>query len=632
MRYLLAILCALAIALAQGLYGGLLRPVFALPAYAVIGVTGLLAISALFWRNVTLPSAASVFSVGALAGWLLWRGLDSPDPWLAAGYSRLILACLVVYLLFACIITNPLHRLAFVCGLFLLAIVQASFGAWQFVNPHTNMPLPWMSEYLKSSYSTRLNGRAHGFYINGNHLAWFLNVAGIFALTAAAWGRWGIKTKILVFYVALMSLAVSLLTLSRGGVLSLMVGLGVFFLLSAYILWTGARGRRFVALIVFVSVLAATTCVGIYIFNTSFAMQQRFGDLFNDEARNRLIGAAARQFQLEPWWGTGPGTFLYYGRQFREFYAFSEDIFAHNDWLQLAADYGFPALALCIVAVLVHFGTGLSGLTHVLRQRMTQNNRPQSHAAALTLAAIVALVMFCVRSFFDFNMQIPANALLAAACMGMLANAGVERESRGPRWFRYGARWVNVLTTVAASGILLWAVFRAAPAEMAWLKAENALYRHDLFDAVDYASQGLKAAPTHPRLSRTMGEAYLAMVGGGVDRPKRWAQLQGAVEHLSMAAKLAALDYDNHLLLADALTKVGRYDEAELAAQQAIFLNPTQGASYCAYANALVKSGRLDQLKDAMGVYRCFHGLPRGFSVFEEVEELKSLIGEKEQK
>ncbi len=121
MRYLLAILCALAIAAAQSLYGGVMRPVFALPAYlAVLGVAGILALSALFWRNIPFPALACVASVAAFAGWLFWREMESPDPWLASGYVRLTLACLVIYLLFACIITNPLHRLAFISLLLLL--------------------------------------------------------------------------------------------------------------------------------------------------------------------------------------------------------------------------------------------------------------------------------------------------------------------------------------------------------------------------------------------------------------------------------------------------------------------------------------------------------------------------------
>ena len=631
MRYLLAILCALAIAVAQGLYGGLMRPVFALPAYLIIAVAGLLALAAAFWRNLPTPSLGCLASVGALAGWLLWRGTESPDAWMAAGYTRLVLGCVVLYLLFACVITNPLHRLTFVCALLLFAVIQAALGAWQFANKHENMPLPWISEYLKAAYFSRLNGRAHGFYLNGNHLAWFLNVAGIFALAIAAWGRWGLKTKILVFYVALMTLVVSLLTLSRGGVLSLMAGLAIFFLLSAYVLWVGAQGRRFLALIVVVSVVAVIIGVGIYIFSTSFSMQQRFGDLFTDAARNRLVGAALRQFQLDPIWGTGPGTFVYYGRQFREFYAFSDDIFAHNDWLQLAADYGFPALALCLVAALVHLGAGLSGLTHVLKQRMSFNVRPQSHAAALLLAATVAVIMFCVRSFFDFNMQIPANALLAAACMGMLANAGVERETRAPRWFRYLVRWSSCLATAALAAMLLFATLRVAPAEFAWLKAENALYRHELPEALKYAEEGLAANPAHPKLARTKGEIYLAMAGTGFERANRWSQFQGAVKAFSRAVELAPLDYDNHLLLADALNRVGYYGEGELAAQEAIQLNPNQGYSYLLYATALEKSGRLDQLKEAVGIYRCFHALPRAFSRMDEVEELKSLIREKEQ-
>lgn len=630
MRYLLAILCALAIIAAQSLYGGVMRPVFALPAYLILSVAGILALSALFWRNVPLPSLACVSSVAAWAGWLFWREANSPDPWLASSYVRLTLACLVIYLLFACIITNPLHRLAFISLLLCFALVQAAFGAWQFVNRHDSLPLPWMSEYLKASYIARLNGRAHGFYLNANHLAWFLNMAGVFALAAAFWGRWGIKTKVLVFYVALMSLAVSVITLSRGGLLALVAGLGVFSMLSAYILLAGARGRRFVAFMVMLGGLAATVTLALYIFNTSFAVQQRFGELLNDGARPMLFSAAARQFQLEPIWGTGAGTFLYYGRQFREIMGFSDDIFAHNDWMQLAADFGFPALALLIMVVLIHAGFGLSSLTYILQQRMSQNSRPQSHAAALLLAALVALVLFTVHSFFDFNMQLPANALLAAACLGVIANGGVEREARISRWLRVLARYANGLFVGGAAIFLLMLTLRAFPAEVAWLRAENALYQRDLPAALGFAKDGLMANPAHPRLHRTVGETYLAMVATRYRPKEGWRQLQEAAQALALAAQLAPLDYDNHLLWADALTRIGRYQEAGLEAQEAIRLNPTQSHCYAVYAAALAKSGRLEELQEAERAYGCFNVLPKGVFLQQEIEDVRSQIRDKQ--
>ncbi len=631
MRYLLAILCALAIAVAQSLYGGVMRPVFALPAYLAVSVAGILALSALLWRNLPLPGLASIASVAAFAGWLFWREMESPDPWLASGYLRLTLACLVIYLLFACIITNPLHRLAFISLLLLFAMIQAAFGAWQFVNRHDSLPLPWMSEYLKASYFSRLNGRAHGFYLNANHLAWFLNVAGIFALAIAIWGRWGIKTKVVVFYVGLMSLAVSVLTLSRGGLLALVAGLGVFSFLSAYALLTGARGRRFVAFMVMLGGLAATVTLAVYIINASFSVQQRLTELLSDGARPMLFNAAIRQFQLEPLWGTGAGTFLYCGRQFRELMGFSDDIFAHNDWMQVASDFGFPALSLLILVVLVHLGSGLGGLTSILRQRMSHNSRPQSHAAALLLAALVALVMFTVHSFFDFNMQLPANALLASACLGIVANGGVEREVRAARWLRVLARYANTLFIGIAAIFLLVLTLRALPAEVAWLRAENALYQREWPTALDFARDGLESNPAHPRLYRTVGETYLAMAGNGYELKNRWAQLQEAAQALTVAARLAPLDYDNHLLLADALTRTGRYEEAALEAQEAIRLNPTQGYPYAMYAMALSKSGRLEELQEALRLYACFYTLPRAISRQEEIEDVQARIRDKQE-
>ncbi len=178
--------------------------------------------------------------------------------------------------------------------------------------------------------------------------------------------------------------------------------------------------------------LAATVTLAVYIINASFSVQQRLTELLSDGARPMLFNAAIRQFQLEPLWGTGAGTFLYCGRQFRELMGFSDDIFAHNDWMQVASDFGFPALSLLILVVLVHLGLrDWVASPPFYGSACLYNSRPQSHAAALLLAALVALVMFTVHSFFDFNMQLPANALLASACLGSLPMVGWRGEVRG---------------------------------------------------------------------------------------------------------------------------------------------------------------------------------------------------------
>jgi len=621
MRYLTAILCALAVAAAQGLYGGVLRPVFALPAFALLGVAGVLGGLCFFRGKTPEPHFFCLLLVAALGGWLLWREVESPDVWLASGYFRLTLACLVVYLLFACVITNPYHRLAFVTGLLLLAMVQAVLAGWQFVNVHDGFPIPWLSEQLRQWYSPRFSRRAHGFYLNGNHLAWFLNTAGITALSLACWGRWRATTKVLCFYIALVSFAGSMLTISRGGIVSLAAGLAVFFLLSALALTIGARDRRLAALLLLLTGLAATGSIFGWIFQSSARMQDRFSGLLTDSYRPEVLPAAARQFQLDPIYGTGAGTFSYYVRQFREFPISGDDFFVHNDWVQLAADFGYPALALLVAAVVLHFVVGLGSLMEILRQRMVAYSRPQSHAAALLIAALASVTVFAVHSAFDFNMQIPANAVLAAAFFGMLANSRVEMI--GARvWWKGLMKKIPGYAGVAICGAwLLAAVWRAGGTEFYLLKAENALLAGQWEEGADMARKGLAGGRSSPGLRGALGESYL-LQSLALDSPMaRWRIYQLAVKEFSEVARLVPLAAGNRILLARALDKAGRLERAEHEILEAIRLSPGKGESYRLYAQLLERTGRLDEAARFYLISGQYHGNPHWGLDFDTVQK-----------
>jgi len=628
MRYLPAILCVLALAAAQGLYGGMLRPVFALPAFALVGAAGVLGVAGPFRKNISAPNFSCAGLVVALAGWLIWREIESPDPWLASGYLRLTLACLVVYLLFACVVTNPYHRLAFVAGLLVLAMGQTATGIWQVGHAHTGFPLPWFSEQLRQWYGPRFGQLAHGFYLNHNHLAWFLNAAGLVALALTCWGRWGATAKVLCLYVGLMSLAGSILSTSRGGLLSLAVGLGLFCLLSAMALVIGARNKRLVALLALLAGLVTMAGTGWYIYESSYEVQQRYNQLLDDPYRSSIIAVVGRQFQLEPLWGTGAGTFLYYGRQCRDLSTRYDDIYAHNDYAQLAADFGFPALALLLLAVLLHLANGWRGLEEVLRQRMVAYSRPQSHTAALLIAALSCLAVFATHSFFDFNMQIPANAMLAAAFLGMLANSGVE--AAGSRVNRPGRvkRVMGSLLTAGCGAWLLLAVWQAAGPEFHGLKAENALLVGDWEKASEMAQAGLAGGRAGPGLHGVLGESFLLQSLALDSSGARWKNYQAAAKEFSEAVQLAPMANNNHELLARALAKAGRLRRAEEEALEAIRLNPGQGQSYEFYAGILEQTGRLPE---AARIYllSAYYGNANARKSFEAVEKKMRLQAEK---
>lgn len=597
MRYFLAVCCALAVLSVQVLYGGAMRPVFAMPGYLILGLVGALGLLAIFWRNIPSASVSCLASVFGLAGWLIWREFGSPDPWLAQVYLRLTVACLVMYLLFACVITNPYHRLAFICVLFLAAVVQSAGAGWQFTKRQAAGPMiPWLSEQLRLWYSGA-NWRGHGTYLNGNHLAWFLNAIGLSALAVTCWGRWGLKTKIVCVYVALASFAGSVVTLSRGGFLGLGAGLMVFLLLSALVLAIGVRHQRFVTVLIVAAVVVGVGCIVFAVFRSSLVVQDRFDRLVSDPYRPAIFEAALRQAQLNPVFGTGAGTFLYYGRLYREPIGFNDDIYAHNDWMQLVGDFGVPAFALAAWVVVAHGLSGMSGLVYILRRRMQEYSRPQSHAAAILIAALATLAVFAVHSFFDFNMQIPANALLASAFVGMLANPGSGQEGRrnvfGTVFRKFGC--------VAGFGCALWLsllAWKGAAGEFFWLQAENALLQGDLTAAKSLAETGL-AQGDHNRLRRILGETYLKAAHQSQRGPDRahWAK-KAAVEFETAAERLP-IDGRNLILAAEARKLAGQNRASAFLIVDAIAYAPTLGSSYQFYARLLEEEGRLREAKQA---------------------------------
>jgi len=590
MTYLISLLCALSVVVAQICYGGLWRPIFALPAFGCVALAGILGLVELRRMREAAPSFGPVLAVGCFAAWLIWRELAARDSWLASNYWALTVACLVIYLLFAVGVVRSGGRLVFVGVLLGMGCLQAGLAVWQHFNIHHGFPIPWMSEQLRSWYSTRFAGRAHGFYLNGNHLTWFLNAVTLFALSLCCWGRFKIAIRIFLFYVALMGMAGSLLAFSRGGIVGLLAGLAVFVSLSVVGLWDGG-GRRNSALIValLASVFAAAVLFTVF-FHANAEMQAKVDSIADDSFRSSILAEVSRQFQMAPLLGAGPGTFLYFGRQFRTAPGAADDVFAHDDWAQLAADFGFPALALLLVAILLHADNVARFLRARWRELARRSLSLQENEVAIAVGASSSLAVFMLHSFFDFNMQVPANALLAAACFGMLASPAGLRKSSQPAE-RLPQRIVILLG--AGSAIFLAAfVCRTAPAEFFWLEAENALLADRPGLAADYARKGLLASKTHPYLHRLLGTALLSELPGSAVP----AQLrEQAVQEFTRARDLAPGDFLNWMMLADLERRMGHLDLAEKNVVEAIRLSPDHARGFELYAMILERQGHLPE-------------------------------------
>ena len=593
MRVLVAVLLALAIVAAQFVYGGLMRTVFSLPCYALVAVAGILGACAVFWKRAVPPRLEAVAATLVACGFFLWRSLNTPVQDLSLFYTFLVTACLVVYCLCACVVTTPASRYVFVSLLLLAALGQVVVAAIQFSEPGYFWPLPWFSEQIRAWYcqpEAAAVARGHGLFLNANHLAWFLNGMTFLALGAACLGRTKVWVKVVLAYVAAVCVAGTVLTLSRGGMVGLGAGMATFLVLSLVALGIGARDRRVMVLLATLTILTAGLGGGYYLFSQSMAAQARMSRFLEDTYRTNIWPAALRQAQLEPLTGTGAGSFTQLSRRLRDYSSDSDDTYAHNDWAQAMADFGFIGLVLLTTAFILNWRAGFFGFVDALTQRMSVASQPQSNSAAFGIGALSALAAFAAHSFFDFDMQIPANSLLAAAFAGILANSGVA--PWGSRTGRWRARWIAGIASCVGGGFLSVLLLRHSGAEWISLRAENALIKGDFSLASEMAEQGLATAPRHPRLRRLLGEALIQAAPSSKDPRENYVL---SSYHLRRATEYDPDERWNQLMLAISLASLGQNQSAEIAHIEAIRLDPGNPAVHEYHALFLEGAGKTDE-------------------------------------
>lgn len=111
---------------------------------------------------------------------------------------------------------------------------------------------------------------------------------------------------------------------------------------------------------------------------------------------------SVQMFSKRPLLGWGLGTFPTVYPQFRSFYTNSFVNAAHNDYLQLLTETGLLGFAIAIWFLLAAIRPAIRKL----------RNWPSDVNGAVAVAALLGITGILVHSFVDFNLQVPANAML----------------------------------------------------------------------------------------------------------------------------------------------------------------------------------------------------------------------------
>jgi O-antigen ligase len=390
-------------------------PVLLSPAFTLVALLAVLwAGKTLFSREATLSRPALHWAVLGFLAYAVTRYFTSPFEYEARLELFQIGLCGLVYFVAANQFHRRRDRTFFVVTLMILALFESSYGMWQ---AFTQSDAVFFWE--RPGYT----GRGSGTYICPNHLAGFLEmVLGLVVARAAILRRESksiertVLLKVLTIYVAAMAIMGILVTLSRSGWMATLIGLFALVFLGDWRLrFSLPRLALVLAIVAFMGfVLWNVEPIRNYLIKT-FPVDSKTQTVSLTDptlgGRRLMWAGTVKMIQDYPLFGVGVGAWQWIYQRYKDFRILSEPDYPHNDYLNLAADYGLIGFAIMLALFACFF-------RHAWR---VAKRTPSSEQRAFAVGAMISVISLLVHSWFDFNLHIPANSLLLAAIMGFTA-------------------------------------------------------------------------------------------------------------------------------------------------------------------------------------------------------------------
>jgi len=277
-----------------------------------------------------------------------------------------------------------------------------------------------------------------GTYANRDHYAGLLEMilpfAAVYALSVLQANRGQFESQVVpalkasfLLAIAAVILVAIVLSLSRMGFLvalaSLLVAGSVAFSLRTWRVEYRVEGRWWrkwmpTAIVSFVILLGL-------VFLPTDPLMARFADLAKSdkvpaEMRIQIWRDTAKLIKDYPLFGCGMGSYQSCFSRYKIVAPMNIVDYAHNDYLQVLAEAGVLAFAAGLLFVLRVFQRAVRGILYA--HSIDERN--------VAIACVASMTAMLLHSFVDFNMYVPANALVFAWVTGI---AGVNAGKRRPR-------------------------------------------------------------------------------------------------------------------------------------------------------------------------------------------------------
>ncbi len=306
---------------------------------------------------------------------------------------QLLLAYILVVFLACQVFRSVDEWRGFVWFVMSFGFLVAIFGILQHLT--FNGKLYWFREM-------RFGGIPFGPYANRNHFAGFAELIIPVSLIPLALGKVRRERWVLVSIFTVVPIGALFLAASRGGIVSFFVEVGalVLWLILRLILRRTTGGNLFSGVVVLLLAFLLVSWLGVQQAIERFSSLQALEVTSGKRAAMR--SDTWRIFLDHPSTGTGLGTLQIVFPPYETLYDGKIVNHTHNDYLEALAETGTIGGLCCLWFLGVLLVDSLRRLAH-----------PSStFALTLQLSALVACLGFLTHSLVDFNLHIPANALL----------------------------------------------------------------------------------------------------------------------------------------------------------------------------------------------------------------------------